>query len=210
MRGPSSRTRRFVVLAAGPLAVMIAAGMVWQGSYAAFSADTRNAGNNWSTGTVALNNDGAGTAMFQLTNIVPGNTGTHCIQVTSTSSVPGTVHLYMLNPITSAAGLETHMHLTVTSGSGATYAGGCAAFVADTSPTQPIINGATLTMAQAWTTYNSFGTGAGAWVTTGNTTGESKSYKFTWSMDNNLTQAQIDALQGAKIGVDFEWEIQNN
>jgi hypothetical protein len=199
-----------VTLAAGPIAVIAAAAMVWQGSYSAFSADTRNAGNNWSTGTVALTNDGNGTAMFQVSNIIPGQTGSHCIQVTSTSSVPGTVKLYLLNPATSAAGLESHMRVTVQSGTGSTFAGGCGSFVADSTPTQPIINGATNTLAQAWTNYNSFGTGAGAWVTTGNTSGESKSYKFVWSMDNNLTQDQIDALQGSHIGVDFEWEIQNN
>jgi hypothetical protein len=29
-------------------------------------------------------------------------------------------------------------------------------------------------------------------------------------MDNNLTQAEVDALQGSHVGIDFEWEIQNN
>lgn len=183
--------------------------MVWQSSYAAFSADTRNAGNNWSTGTLTLNNDGNGTAMFQVTNVIPGQTGSKCIQVTSTSSVPGTVKLYLLNPVVSAAGLESHLRVTVQSGTGATYAGGCGGFVADSTPSQPIINGATTTLAQAESTYTSYGTGAGAWVTTG-AASESKSYKFVWSMDNNLTQDQIDALQGARVGVDFEWEIQNN
>jgi hypothetical protein len=209
MRTPSSRTRRLVALAAGPIAVIAAAGMVWQGSYSAFSADTRNAGNNWSTGTVTLNNDGAGTAMFQVTNVIPGQTGSHCIQVTSTSTVPGTVKLYLINPVTSSAGLESHLRVTVQSGTGATFAGGCGSFVADSSPTQPIINGATNTLAAATTAYNSYGTGAGSWVTTG-AASESKSYKFVWSMDNNLTQTEVDALQGSHVGIDFEWEIQNN
>ena len=99
--------------------------------------------------------------------------------------------------------------MTVQSGTGSTFAGGCGSFVADSSPTQPIINGATNTLAAATTAYNSYGTGAGAWVTTG-AASESKSYKFTWSMDNNLTQAEVDALQGSHVGIDFEWEIQNN
>jgi hypothetical protein len=209
MRTPSSRTRRLVALAAAPIAVIAAAGMVWQSSYAAFSADTRNAGNSWSTGTLTLNNDGNGTAMFQVSNMTPGQTGSHCIQVTSTSSVPGTVKLYLMNPVTSAAGLEGHLRITVQSGTGATYAGGCGAFVADSTPTQPIINGTNYTLQQAATAFNSYGTGAGAWVTTG-AASESKSYKFTWSMDNNLTQTEIDQLQGSHVGTDFEWEIQNN
>jgi hypothetical protein len=188
---------------------MVAAGMVWQGSYAAFSADTRNAGNNWATGTVALSNDGLGSAMFQATNVIPGQSGTHCIQVTSTSTVPGTVKLYLINPVTSSAGLENHLRVTVQSGTGATFAGGCGSFVADSSPTQPIINGTTYTLAGATTQYNSYGTGAGAWVPTG-AASESKSYKFVWSMDSSLTQAEVDALQGSHVGIDFEWEIQNN
>lgn len=46
MRAPSSRTRRIAALTTGPVAVLLAGALVWQGSNAAFSSSTRNAGNN--------------------------------------------------------------------------------------------------------------------------------------------------------------------
>ena len=47
MRAPSSRTRRILSVGAAPVAVLLAGLMVWQGSQAAFTAETYNAGNNW-------------------------------------------------------------------------------------------------------------------------------------------------------------------
>ena len=54
MRFSSTGARRFVARAAIPMAVLLAAGTVWQASYAAFSADTRNSGNSWSSGTITM------------------------------------------------------------------------------------------------------------------------------------------------------------
>ena len=60
MNTPSSRARKIAYYSAGPLALLVAGGMVWQGSQAAFTASTRNAGNSWSTGNVMLTDDGRG------------------------------------------------------------------------------------------------------------------------------------------------------
>ena len=53
-----------MAFAVAPVSMIAAAGMIWQSSYAAFSSDTRNAGNNWSAGTISLTDDDAGSARF--------------------------------------------------------------------------------------------------------------------------------------------------
>jgi len=94
--------------------------------------------------------------------------------------------------------------LTVSSGDGGTF-GSCTGYVSS----QAVI--ATQTLAVATATHTSYATGAGSWVTVGNIAGESKTYQFTWLFDTTgMTQEQLDGLQGAHTGLDFEWEIQNN
>lgn len=211
MHTPSARFRRVAVVAAGPIAVVAAAAMTWQASYAAFTAETRNAGNSWSSGTVFLSNDGGGTARFSATNILPSATETRCITVTSTSSEVGHVKMYFLNaipstPATPPTGLENFIKMTVQSGDGGDFAS-CTGFVADTSPAQPIVSDKSL--AFLGTTYNSYAAARGDWVTTGNVSGESKTYQIQWTFDTTgLTEAETNALMGHTVGIDFEWEIQ--
>ncbi len=211
MHAPNTRFRRVAVVAAGPIAVLAAGAMTWQSSYAAFTAETRNAGNSWSSGTVFLTNDGGGSARFSATNLLPSDTQTKCIKVTSTSSEIGHVKMYFLNAIPSSpapvpAGLENYIKVNVTSGDGGDFST-CTGFVADSSPAQPIV--AAKSLAYLGTTYNTYGAGRGDWVTTGNTGGESKTYQIQWTFDTTgLNEAQINALMGDTVGLDFEWEIQ--
>ena len=48
-RARKNRARKWIAVSAGPLAVLIAGGLVWQSSTAAFTATTRNSGNAWSS-----------------------------------------------------------------------------------------------------------------------------------------------------------------
>ena len=58
----SRPNRRRALRAVAPVAGLLAAGLlVWQGSYAAFSATTDNAADAWTTGSLALTNNGGGT-----------------------------------------------------------------------------------------------------------------------------------------------------
>ncbi len=56
---------------------------------------------------------------------------------------------------------------------------------------------------------NTFEAGFGGWaVPTGVS---SKTYRLTWRFDTEgMTQAQVDAMQGAKTGIDMQWEMQSN
>jgi len=199
MRAPSKRTRRIAVGSAGPVAVLLAGVLVWQGSNAAFTTETFNAGNNWQAGSVALSNDGTGGAMFSLTGLTPGATGSKCIVVTATSTVAGLVKTYVQNP--TANGLENNIDVTIEQGTGGTYAD-CTGFSATaTAAAQPL--------ATLFASNTSYATGLLPW--TKGTGAGSKTYRFTWTFDTTgLSQAQVNALQGTSVRADFEWELQNS
>lgn len=190
------------MFAAAPVAIMIAGGMVWQGSQAAFTASTRNSGSSWSTGNVTLTDDDLGAAAFTVENIVPGQTGQKCIVVTSQSNVPGEVRAYTQNLI-SAKGLEARIYFDLEQGTGGSF-DDCTGFTptANDVPEMPI---ATLASVNS-----DFSTGGAAWKTTG-TPGETQSYRGTWRFDTTgMSQDAINALQGARVGIDLVWELQSD
>ncbi|MCZ2404996.1 hypothetical protein IV498_17975 [Paenarthrobacter sp. Z7-10] len=197
------RARKIVAFSAAPLALLVAGSMVWQGSYAAFSATTRNSGSSWSTGQVTLTDDDSGRAAFTVNNLVPSQTGQKCIVVTSSSTVAGEVRTYVQNLAKSAQGLEDHLKMTVDIGTGGSF-NDCTGFTATSTP----IAAQPLTILS--TANNSYATGGTSWKTAG-TPGETKSYRATWTFDTTgMTQAQVDALQGAQTSVDLVWELQSN
>lgn len=201
MKTLSPRARKLAALSAGPVAILLAGGMVWQGSQAAFTATTRNAGNAWSAGTVLLTDDDAGRAAFTAEGIVPGDSGEKCIVVTSGSNVPGEVRAYTQNLSASAAGLEKHIIFDVEQGTGGSF-NDCTGFVPtpDSQPGAPLSTLAELN--------NSYINGGSAWTTTG-TPGEKQVYRGTWRFDTTgLSQQQIDALQGSRVSIDLVWELQ--
>jgi len=202
MRAPSNRTRRIVSLSAAPVAILLAGAMVWQGSSAAFTADTRNIGNSWETGSVAISDDDGGAAMFQITNVIPGQTGEKCIAVTATASVPSDIKLYAAD--LAADGLDPYVKVQIEQGTGGGFSTGCGGFTSESTPaveaSQPLA---------ALGLHNSWANAILPWsmLSAGTVT---KSYKFDWVFDvSSLTQAQIDALQGHATSINFEWELQN-
>lgn len=206
MRKPSTLARRIVTVGVGPAAILLAGVMVFQASNAAFSSSTRNPGNSWSTGSVALTDDDNGTAGFQVTNVTPGDTGEKCLVVTASSSVAGVVKAYVQNLSPSAQGLEKYIKLKIEQGTGGSFAD-CTGFVVD--PAVPVLPAASL--ATLSTVNSDYATGGSAWTTTGNASGESKTYKGSWIFDaTGLTQLQVDALQGASTSIDLVWELQNS
>jgi hypothetical protein len=202
MKTPSSLTRKIALFAAGPLAILVAGGMVWQGSQAAFTASTRNSGSSWATGNVTLTDDDLGAAAFTVENIVPGQTGQKCIVVTSQSNVPGEVRAYTQNLITSK-GLEDRIFFDLEQGTGGSF-NDCTGFTptANNVPELPISTLASVN--------RDFATGGASWQTAGNP-GETQSYRGTWRFDTTgLSQEDINALQGARVGIDLVWELQSD
>ncbi|MEX5303722.1 hypothetical protein [Kocuria sabuli] len=203
MRTPSPRARKIAGLSAAPVAVLVAGVLVWQGSTAAFTATTRNAGNSWATGQVALTDDDAGRAGFTVESLVPGQTGSKCIEVTSNSTVAGEVRAYVQNLSGSATGLEDRIRLQVERGTGGSF-NSCEGFtpVPGALPAQPLS-----TLAQV---NRDYATGGAVWDTEGRV-GESSTYRGTWTFDTSgMTQSQIDALQGSRVSIDLVWELQSD
>jgi hypothetical protein len=201
MRAPSATTGKIAIAAATPVAVIAAAALIWQSSNAAFTGSTRNSGNNWATGQVTLTDDDAGSARFQVEQMTPGDSGTKCIKVTATTSVDGVVKGYAVNPVASPQRLEDHVMVTIRSGQGGDF-GSCAGFVAENT----VVPRSSLSQLA---TFNSFASAAGGWDVTAGT--HSRTYEVTWDFDTTgMSQASVDQLQGARTGIDLQWELQSN
>ena len=82
-------------LLASALVVGVLGTVAAGGVFGLFSATTQNAGNEISTGSVALSDNDNGSAMFNVTNAKPGDSWTRCIKVTYGGSLPADVHLYL-------------------------------------------------------------------------------------------------------------------
>lgn len=201
MNQPSRNALKIGSAIATPVAILAAALLVWQSSYAAFSGTTRNSGNNWATGSVALTDDDSGAALFQAAGMVPGDTQTRCITVTANATVPGVVKGYAVNPVLSPSGLQDHVMVGMKYGTGGGF-GSCTGFV----------EGGVLFPATSLTAlakYDSFATGAGGWAVTPGT--QSRTYEITWTFaTTGLTQTQLDNLQNAQTGIDLQWELQSS
>jgi hypothetical protein len=200
MKKPSRKARQIGTVIATPIAIVAAAALVWQSSYAAFSGTTRNSGNSWSTGSVALTDDDTGSARFQASGMVPGDTDTKCITVTANATVPGVVEGYALHPLLSPSGLQDHVLVSVEYGTGGGF-GSCTGFVSQgvSIPTTSLTDLAG---------YSSYDTGAGSWAVSAGTV--TRTYQITWTFDTSgLSQTELDNLQGSETGIDFQWELQS-
>lgn len=201
MSTSTSKAQRILTVLVTPLAILAGAALVWQASYAAFSGTTRNSGNSWQTGSVALSDDDSGSARFQASGLTPGDTQTRCITVTATATVPGLVKGYAVNPVTSPQGLEDHILITIDEGTGGSFAS-CSGFVLDA-------NLLTDLPLSTLATFNDYANGMGGWAVSAGT--QSRTYQVTWTFDTTgLTQTQLDQLQGAQTGIDIQWELQSS
>ena len=109
------KTRNKILASA--LVVGVLGGLAALGVFGAFSATTQNSGNEIKTGTVALNDNDNGQAMFNVTDAKPGDSWSRCIKVSYGGSLPAEVHTYL----TSTPGvLSPYLSAKVERGSQAT------------------------------------------------------------------------------------------
>jgi hypothetical protein len=199
MRKPTRRTHKILAAATTPVAVIAAGALIYQASYAAFTGQTRNSGNEWSTGSVNLTDDDNGQARFQVSNMLPGQSETKCITVTANASVRSTVKGFAVNPVTSVQGLENRIKVTIDSGPGGSFVN-CAGFVPEGAA--HVSNLPLSEVAKS----NTFESGFGGWTVDPGV--RERTYRLTWMFDTQgMTQAQVDQLQGAKTGIDMQWEM---
>jgi hypothetical protein len=160
---------------------------------AAFSASTDNSANNFSAGTVALSDDDAGSLLFNVSGMKPGDTSTKCVNVSYTGSLPADVKLY---GAVGGNGLADYLTTTVEVGTGA--AGGSSLNCAGFTPESTLHSG---TMTAFGATNTNYGSGLGGFA--GATNPSSKSYRITVSLQDD------NAAQGKSATATFTWEAQN-
>jgi len=199
---PSRKVATIVSLVAVPVALAASGLVVAQSSYSAYSATTVNPSSNWATGTVALGDDDNNTAAFTAANLKPGSTGTRCIVVSSTGSLPSSVKLYGTGAATTKA-LASDITLTVTQGTGGSF-GSCTGYT-------PLATGASVysgTLAGFGSSATTFATGVGSWNTAGATTAdpETRTYQLSYTVKADTT----NDTQGGTAALGFTWEAQNS
>jgi hypothetical protein len=203
-----SERRRRVIRATAPAFGLLAAGLlVWQGSYAAFSATTVDTNNAWASGSLALTNNGGGaaysastSATFGGTNLKPGSTGTTCLTVKSVGTSAGTLAMYESSLADSAPSLGAQIQLTITEGVPATdVQANCTGF--------PVAGLTTVATNQPLSTFpTTYATATGTTAVAAGTVLEA--YKVVWTFASTGTNPGDTALMGKTATAGFTWEIQ--
>jgi len=191
----AARTLRWLLW---PAAAVSTLALVGQASYASFSARTSNPGNSFSVGSVTLTDDDAGSALLSLTNLKPGSSGSRCIAVTSSGTVPSSVRLYATD-VTTTKSLGSYISLTITQGTGAGF-GGCTGFT-------PLSTGASVysgTLAGFTSSSTGYTDGDGSWTPSGNAP-ETRSYQFAYA----VSATTPDTAQGGTAAFGLTWEAQS-
>ncbi len=188
---PSRRLAKLALVLAPMVAASVSVALVWQSSSAAFSAQTSTPAQNWSTGTVTLTDDDSGSALFSATNLKHGSTGTRCIVVTSTGSLPSAIKFYGTG-LTSTNSLANNISLTITQGSGGNF-GSCTGYTSSST----VFTG----NLSDFSTITDYSTGRTGWTTAGGGS-ENRTYQFTYTVGGS-------APAGSNANITFTWEAQN-
>lgn len=191
-------------LGAGALGLAAVGVLLVQGSEAAFTGSTDNSANAVNSGTVKLSDSdgsgldgkGAGTAMFNVSNLNGGQIVTRCIKVSYGGSLTADVKLYG----TSNGELAQGLAMTIEAGNGTEATGGANFDCAGFTDGSQIFSGSLKTFGENHNpspdnTYANKGiTGHAA-----ATAGTSKSYKITMVVSND------NAYQGKDAAAAFTW-----
>jgi hypothetical protein len=207
MTNKPERRRRFV-RAFTPAVGLLAAGLlVWQGSYAAFSATTNDTANTWSSATLNLTNNGgtaayaaSTTATFGGANLKPGATGTTCLTVKSVGTSAGSLAMYESALADSSPSLGGFIQLTITQAPTLVdVLANCAAF--------PAVGVTPVTSNQPLSTYpTTYATAPGpVAVATGTVM---QAYKVVWTFVSAGSTLLDNPVQGKTVTAAFTWEIQ--
>lgn len=160
-------------------------------------------GGGGTLGTVDINDNDAGAAMFSMANLAPGTSQASCITVSYQGSLPATVRMY---GTTTGSGLAGHLQLTVERGAGGGF-GTCTGFSPD--GTDYVGAGPGVVYRGTLTGWPDDYAGGRVDPTSGSpeqwTTGESHSYRFTVT----LPAEAADAAQGLTAGQTFVWEARD-
>ena len=203
-----NKRRRRALRAAAPVAGLLAAGLlVWQGSYAAFSATTQSNADAWSSGSLALTNDGgtgvfAGTttATFNELALKPGSTATKCITVKSTGTAAGSLKMYESALADSAPSLGGQIQLSILAAPvAADVLANCVGF--------PVVGTTIVSAATPLTTFpGTYATAVGPVAVAAGP--QMVAYQISYTFATTGSTAGDNALQSKTVTAGFTWEIQ--
>jgi hypothetical protein len=189
-RRRASRLLRAMVAGAVTFGAVLSGVLVYGSSQAAFRGATTGPASAWTAGTLAISDDDAGTALFTVTGIKPGDTGQKCITVSYGGDLTVPVKLYAS---ASSGTLRSYLTLTVEQGVGGSYAD-CSAITGTSTLWGPN------TLSTFASTYTSWSNGLTTWTPT---TAASRTFRFTWSLDDN------DLAASTSGAVTFGWEVRS-
>jgi hypothetical protein len=186
-------------LALALLATLQGLGMTWS----AFSGAAGNTASNVVAGSVALTDNDSGSAMFTMSGMVPNDTDTSCIKVTSTGTLPSLVKLY---GTVSGTGLASYLTMTVTRGTAPNGFDDCTGFTPDSANAYGL--GAGVLYSGNMSSYPAdWSAGIAdphtASVNEAWTTSEVHTYKVQVTLQNNAAAASKTA------GLTLTWEARN-
>jgi hypothetical protein len=194
-RSPRARARLATVVSATG-ALLLAVTVVWQSASAGFTDPTAPVRAGFGTGTIALTDDDAAVRLFTATDLKPGDTATRCIAVTSTSTLPVDVRLYVTGR-SSTNQLSRWTTISVRVGTGGSSSS-CSGFTAN--PTTALWTGSLATFpADSWDV------GVQGWTTT-NTTGAQATAKRTYQVTYTLDPSTPATVQSGTAAATFVWE----
>ncbi|MEZ5114749.1 MAG: hypothetical protein R2737_00660 [Candidatus Nanopelagicales bacterium] len=192
MPRPTASQRKALRAAAVPVALLASGALVWQGSYAAFTAETNSGSNAWTTGVVSLSNDLTGQAVFSELKIRPGASGSKCVTVTNTSDYEGTVKFWAtVSPGgNNGANLANALQVTVERGAS------CTAFTAVGTPyATGAMSGLPTSGAPAADTWAATAVGGAS---------ASQAYRISWNLPGTTTESAADA----SVDTVFTWKLE--
>jgi hypothetical protein len=205
----TDQRRRRVLRAFAPVAGLLAVGLlVWQGSYAAFSAQTNNTGNAWASGSLTLTNDGGTGAyattpfntvgVFNEAAIKPLDTRIRCLTVKAGGTSGGNLVFYR-GAVGGSAALAAQIGLTIVAAPVSAVDLGVTAACANFPGGATIANNVALSALP-----RTYATGLGSTAVAPGV--KFVAYKFTYTF--NSAGAGDNALQSLSTNADFSWEIQ--
>lgn len=184
------------------LLIGVLASLVGLGIYGQFSSTTSNPDNEFSTGSVVISDNDAGSAMYNVTGASPGQSVTSCIRVTYTGSLAADVHLYTTSTI---GALGPYVDVTIQPGTApeTTPFPQCTGFSPDAGG--PLFSGTLQSFAAS---HNSYANGLVDYPGAGTswTQNDAVVYQFTVTLQNDAPPA----AQGQTTGPhSYTWEARN-
>lgn len=171
------------------------------GVFSAFSSQTENPGNIITTGTVTIEDNDGGTALYSMSAAKPGESKTSCIKVTYKGTLPSTVKLFTASTI---GALGPYVNLKIEAGTQTTSTfPSCTEFTPAASPT--VYEGTLSAFATEHATYATGITTNPASATKWETN-NSVVYRFTATVSASAPNSAQGATTGSHA---FTWEAQN-